>query len=306
MEVSDKKDEAKGAKTVAAINVGANAVRMVIAEVLPDGRIEVIERLQRATPPGARRLSPRSPGHGQHARGPGHPPRFPRAPETLQGRATPGGRHECRPRGQQRRYVSRSHFPGHGFEGRSHRHAGRKPPDGLGGAAGPGRGLGRHAGRGADRQRRRRQHALDPAPRRGDRHVAEPAAGVRATAGGDRQQRGLARADGRGAALPGFDDVGIAAECPAAEQCRILRRGWRRCPLCRPPDRPADRFTRSVPHRSPRIRQAGRRAASTGLRKTWPSDSAFLLPRPRPSIRPSWSTRTSSASRRPRRSSSPA
>ncbi len=48
MEVTEKKDDAKGAKTVAAINVGANAVRMVIAEVLPDGRIEVIERLQRA------------------------------------------------------------------------------------------------------------------------------------------------------------------------------------------------------------------------------------------------------------------
>jgi exopolyphosphatase / guanosine-5'-triphosphate,3'-diphosphate pyrophosphatase len=48
MDATDKKDEAKGAKTVAAIDVGANAVRMVIAEVLPDGRIEVIERAQRA------------------------------------------------------------------------------------------------------------------------------------------------------------------------------------------------------------------------------------------------------------------
>jgi len=48
METIEKKDESKGAKTVAAIDVGANAVRMVIAEVLPDGRIEVIERLQRA------------------------------------------------------------------------------------------------------------------------------------------------------------------------------------------------------------------------------------------------------------------
>ncbi len=48
MEVIEKKDESKGARTVAAIDVGANAVRMVIAEVLPDGRIEVIERLQRA------------------------------------------------------------------------------------------------------------------------------------------------------------------------------------------------------------------------------------------------------------------
>ncbi len=36
------------AKTVAAIDVGANALRMVIAEVFADGRIEVLERLQRA------------------------------------------------------------------------------------------------------------------------------------------------------------------------------------------------------------------------------------------------------------------
>ena len=36
------------AKTVAAIDVGANALRMVIAEVFGDGRIELLERLQRA------------------------------------------------------------------------------------------------------------------------------------------------------------------------------------------------------------------------------------------------------------------
>ena len=36
------------AKTVAAIDLGANSLRMAIAEVLPDGRIEVLEQLQRA------------------------------------------------------------------------------------------------------------------------------------------------------------------------------------------------------------------------------------------------------------------
>ena len=49
VQVQEKKPEpADAAKTVAAIDVGANALRMVIAEVLPDGRIEVLERLQRA------------------------------------------------------------------------------------------------------------------------------------------------------------------------------------------------------------------------------------------------------------------
>jgi exopolyphosphatase/guanosine-5'-triphosphate,3'-diphosphate pyrophosphatase len=49
MEPSDNLQEgpAKG-KTVAAVDIGSNSLRMVIAEVLPDGRIEVLERLQRA------------------------------------------------------------------------------------------------------------------------------------------------------------------------------------------------------------------------------------------------------------------
>ena len=37
-------EAAAAAKTVAAIDVGSNAIRMVIAEVLPDGQIEVTRR----------------------------------------------------------------------------------------------------------------------------------------------------------------------------------------------------------------------------------------------------------------------
>jgi exopolyphosphatase/guanosine-5'-triphosphate,3'-diphosphate pyrophosphatase len=49
MEPSKKVSEgAVPAKTVAAIDIGSNSLRMVIAEVLPDGRIELLERLQRA------------------------------------------------------------------------------------------------------------------------------------------------------------------------------------------------------------------------------------------------------------------
>ena len=49
MESSEKAPKrAAAAKAVAAIDVGSNAVRMVIAEVAPDGRIEILERLQRA------------------------------------------------------------------------------------------------------------------------------------------------------------------------------------------------------------------------------------------------------------------
>jgi exopolyphosphatase / guanosine-5'-triphosphate,3'-diphosphate pyrophosphatase len=40
--------DSHSAKTLAAIDVGSNSIRMVIAQVLPDGQIEVLERLQRA------------------------------------------------------------------------------------------------------------------------------------------------------------------------------------------------------------------------------------------------------------------
>jgi exopolyphosphatase/guanosine-5'-triphosphate,3'-diphosphate pyrophosphatase len=52
MEPTDKSSESTGtanAKTVAAVDVGSNALRMVIAQVSDDGRIEVLERLQRAS-----------------------------------------------------------------------------------------------------------------------------------------------------------------------------------------------------------------------------------------------------------------
>jgi exopolyphosphatase/guanosine-5'-triphosphate,3'-diphosphate pyrophosphatase len=49
MEPSDTVPEGGATpRIVAAIDVGSNAVRMVIAQVLPDGRIEILERLQQA------------------------------------------------------------------------------------------------------------------------------------------------------------------------------------------------------------------------------------------------------------------
>ena len=45
---SSQSPDSAPAQIVAAVDVGANALRMVIAEVFPDGRIEVLERLQRA------------------------------------------------------------------------------------------------------------------------------------------------------------------------------------------------------------------------------------------------------------------
>jgi exopolyphosphatase/guanosine-5'-triphosphate,3'-diphosphate pyrophosphatase len=40
------------AKTLAAIDIGSSLIRMVLAQILPNGRLEIIERLQRAAPLG--------------------------------------------------------------------------------------------------------------------------------------------------------------------------------------------------------------------------------------------------------------
>src|SRR3989304_2149452 len=48
MQLNEQKTGTPAAKTVAASDAGANSLRMVIAEVYSDGRIEVLERLQRA------------------------------------------------------------------------------------------------------------------------------------------------------------------------------------------------------------------------------------------------------------------
>ena len=49
MQSGDKLSEkASSSRTVAAVDLGSNSLRMVIAEVLPDGRTEILERLQRA------------------------------------------------------------------------------------------------------------------------------------------------------------------------------------------------------------------------------------------------------------------
>jgi exopolyphosphatase/guanosine-5'-triphosphate,3'-diphosphate pyrophosphatase len=42
------KNDAQSAETVGAIDIGSNSLRMAIAEVLPDGRLEMLEQLQRA------------------------------------------------------------------------------------------------------------------------------------------------------------------------------------------------------------------------------------------------------------------
>jgi exopolyphosphatase/guanosine-5'-triphosphate,3'-diphosphate pyrophosphatase len=44
----DKNQETPRARTLGAIDIGSNSIRMAVAQVLPDGQIEVLERLQRA------------------------------------------------------------------------------------------------------------------------------------------------------------------------------------------------------------------------------------------------------------------
>jgi exopolyphosphatase/guanosine-5'-triphosphate,3'-diphosphate pyrophosphatase len=46
--LAQKIDDSSAVKTLAAIDIGSNSIRMVIAQLLPDGRLETLERLQRA------------------------------------------------------------------------------------------------------------------------------------------------------------------------------------------------------------------------------------------------------------------
>lgn len=48
MPIPRKKRDARVAETVAVIDIGSNSIRMVIGQVLPDGRLEILERLWRA------------------------------------------------------------------------------------------------------------------------------------------------------------------------------------------------------------------------------------------------------------------
>jgi exopolyphosphatase/pppGpp-phosphohydrolase len=45
--VKKTNQQTPGARTFGAIDIGSNSIRMAIAQAMPDGRIEVLERLQR-------------------------------------------------------------------------------------------------------------------------------------------------------------------------------------------------------------------------------------------------------------------
>ena len=100
IEAIEKKDEVKVAKTVAAIDVGANAVRMVIAEVLPDGHVEVIDACS-GLPGWGRTLSAADGWARPACAWPWASSATSTTRQALQGRAAPRRGHHRRTRGQQ-------------------------------------------------------------------------------------------------------------------------------------------------------------------------------------------------------------
>ncbi len=142
--------------------------------------------------PRARHLSPRPAGGRQHEGRGGRAPRLSAVAPPLPRRAGPRRRHHRRPRGQQRRHLPRPHLHGHRAERRGHRRQRGKPADRLRRLPGGGRCPGREPRRGADRRRRRRQHAVDPLARRRDRHLAELAAWLDPPSGNALHERRLA------------------------------------------------------------------------------------------------------------------
>ncbi len=45
--VKKTNQQTPGVRTLGAIDIGSNSIRMAIAQAMPDGRIEILERLQR-------------------------------------------------------------------------------------------------------------------------------------------------------------------------------------------------------------------------------------------------------------------
>ncbi len=286
MEASEKKDEAKGAKTVAAIDVGANAVRMVIAEVLPDGRIEVIERLQRATRLGQDafrrgRLGAASMRVALAILRDFHELLKLYKVEQLRAVATSAAREAS----NADTFLDRIYLAtglkveviGTPEESRLTVSAVRQA---LGEASGVTRGetLIADVGGGSTLLTLLRDGEIvtSQSLRLGSVRLQE----VMATNEDSPEQTAEVLRYQVSTMLR------IAAEFAAAEQRRVLHRGRRRCPLRRPPDRPADRFARPVSASIPASSTSWSRVASIGLPRSWPSGSAFPLPRPRPSIRP--------------------
>ena len=206
------------AKTVAAIDVGANALRMVIAEVFSDGRIEVLEQLQRAVRLGQDTFRRGRLGGESMRAAIGvlrdyrqlldlYKVEKVRAVATSAVREAANGGHVPRPR-----------LHGHAAERRGDRHLGGEPADGLRRAPGGGRRPGRQPAADADCRRGRRQHPADAVGKRRDRHLAKPAARVDPASRDVLHQRGIAAALGRPAAAAHLQRAFHAAELVPLEE----------------------------------------------------------------------------------------
>ena len=189
---------------------------MVIAEVAGDGRIEVLERLQRAVRLGQDTFRRGRLGGESMRIGPARVARLSEIARSLQSREDPRRGHQRRPRGKQRRHVSRPRLHGHAIANRRDRHLRGKPADGLRRSQGRGTRLGRRSESNLDRRRGRGQHALVDPPGRRDCHLAKPATGLHPPARDVLHQRGIAASLGRPAAAAHLQcpDQRCKTRCP--------------------------------------------------------------------------------------------
>ena len=258
VDLQEKKDEARETRTVAAIDVGANAVRMVIAEVLPDGRIEVIERLQRAT-----RLGQDAFRRGRLGAASMPWPWLSSAISTKSSSST---------RSKQVRAVAtsaaREASNSDTFLDRIYLATGLKvevigtPEESRLTVSAVRQALG-------EASERHRGETLIADVGGGSTLLTLLRDGEIVTSqslrlGSVRLHEIMADNEDspeQTAEVLRYQVSTMLASLQnshAAGQRRVVHRGRRRCPLRRPPDRPADRFARPAPHRSPGIRQAGR------------------------------------------------
>ena len=289
------------AKPVGVIDVGANALRMVIAEVFSDGRIEALEQLHRAVRLGQDTFRRGRLG-GQSMRAAVAVLRDYRQlldlykAEQVRAVATSAVREAANAR-----HVPRPRLHGHPAERRGDRHLRGEPADGLRRASSGGQRLGRQPRAHARGRRGRREHPADRPGKRRDRHLAKPPAGIDPPARDVRHQRAVPAALRRSPAAAHLQHAVGDGEHRAAGGDRLVCGRRRRCPLRRPRNRRRHRLRGLGGDRGRRLRPARGALRAAHRRGTLEAARSALRRGRDPQSGPAWSTRSSCARRRPPR-----
>ena len=284
-------------RIVAVIDIGSNSVRMVVAQVLPDGRIDVLERMRRPVRLGQdtflhQQLSQRTSTPRRRSCGIIGAVLDSYHVSQIRAVATAAVREAANADAFLDRVLMAANIEVEVIEpteeGRLTVHCA---------VARDGRRRRPSRWRGAGGRHRRRQHAVDPAPAGGDRRLRQLRPGLDPAPGDPGHRAGVAGSRGRSAAAPDRRHGGGDPQLAADRRGGPIHRRRRRRPLCRGAGRQAAADGRLEHDRGQGVRQVrgemrvahgGRIGGSTRsrspTRKRW--------------CRPCWDTRPCSRPRR--------